>query len=111
MVVVAAAVSFPKGKNESCQSLKQVGLLYDRWRHHLSPPPQFRHGTGGEVNILQHHTRVVSAATAHKTFGPADFPSTTPCVLGGYLVASGIEPRPSGLESDALTTRLHAAQL
>ncbi|GFY03344.1 hypothetical protein TNCV_1173021 [Trichonephila clavipes] len=27
----------------------------------------------------------------------------------GYLVASGIEPRPSGLESDALTTRLPTA--
>ncbi|GFY29493.1 hypothetical protein TNCV_2626641 [Trichonephila clavipes] len=30
----------------------------------------------------------------------------TLCVLGGYLVASGIEPRPSGLGSDALTIRL-----
>ncbi|GFW15836.1 hypothetical protein TNCV_1545701 [Trichonephila clavipes] len=35
----------------------------------------------------------------------------TPCVLGGYLVTSGIEPRPSGLESDALTTRLPTASL
>ncbi|GFX28647.1 hypothetical protein TNCV_4860111 [Trichonephila clavipes] len=25
----------------------QVGLIHDRWRHHLSPPPQFRHGTEG----------------------------------------------------------------
>ncbi|GFV53234.1 hypothetical protein TNCV_1065931 [Trichonephila clavipes] len=25
----------------------------DRWRHHLSPPPQFLHGTEGEGNILQ----------------------------------------------------------
>ncbi|GFW95990.1 hypothetical protein TNCV_4174171 [Trichonephila clavipes] len=25
----------------------------DRWRHHRFPPPQFRHGTEGEENILQ----------------------------------------------------------
>ncbi|GFT94887.1 hypothetical protein TNCV_1471941 [Trichonephila clavipes] len=31
------------------------------------------------------------------------------CVLGGYLVPSGIEPRSSGLEADALTTRLPTA--
>ncbi|GFT33594.1 uncharacterized protein TNCV_4381771 [Trichonephila clavipes] len=84
----------------------QGGLLYDRWRHHRSPPPQFRHGTGGEGNILQPPALVVSAATAHKTFGPTDIRARTPCILGGYLVASGIEPRPSGLEYDALTTRL-----
>ncbi|GFW97865.1 uncharacterized protein TNCV_1426281 [Trichonephila clavipes] len=40
---------------------------------------------------------------------PVNFQARTPCVLGGYLVASGIEPRPSGLESDALTTRLPTA--
>ncbi|GFV71288.1 hypothetical protein TNCV_406691 [Trichonephila clavipes] len=28
------------------------------------------------------------------------------CILGGYLVDSGIESRPSGLESSALTTRI-----
>ncbi|GFX52244.1 uncharacterized protein TNCV_4801011 [Trichonephila clavipes] len=55
----------------------QVGLLYDRWRHthHQSPPPQFRHGTGGEVNILQPPALVVLAATAHKTFVPTDLMS------------------------------------
>ncbi|GFU82390.1 hypothetical protein TNCV_2462731 [Trichonephila clavipes] len=45
--VVVVVVSF-----QSCQSLRQVGLLYNRRRHHLSPPPQFRHGTGGEGNIF-----------------------------------------------------------
>ncbi|GFT66431.1 hypothetical protein TNCV_3208691 [Trichonephila clavipes] len=33
----------------------------------------------------------------------------SPCVLGGYLVASGIESRPPGLESDTRTTRLPMA--
>ncbi|GFW45697.1 hypothetical protein TNCV_3246341 [Trichonephila clavipes] len=42
--------------------------------------------------------------SAHKTFGPTDLTST-------YLVASGIEPRPSGLESDALTIRLPTARV
>ncbi|GFW44979.1 hypothetical protein TNCV_4512931 [Trichonephila clavipes] len=41
-------MSFPKGRNESCQSLRHVRLLHNRWRHHLSPPPQFRNGTVGE---------------------------------------------------------------
>ncbi|GFT37698.1 hypothetical protein TNCV_3310271 [Trichonephila clavipes] len=50
--IVFVVVSFPKRRNESCQSLIQVGFLQDRERHSLSPPPQFRHGTGGEGNIL-----------------------------------------------------------
>ncbi|GFW17966.1 hypothetical protein TNCV_2231471 [Trichonephila clavipes] len=59
-IVVVVVVSFPYGRNESCQSLRQVRLLYDRWQHHLSPPPQFRHGTGGEGNILQSPALVVT---------------------------------------------------
>ncbi|GFW34353.1 hypothetical protein TNCV_220791 [Trichonephila clavipes] len=60
-------VSFLKGTKEGCQNLRQVGLFYDRGRHHLSPPPQFRCGTGGEGNILQPPALVVSDATAQKT--------------------------------------------
>ncbi|GFW61407.1 uncharacterized protein TNCV_346551 [Trichonephila clavipes] len=73
---VVLVVSFLKEGNESCQSLRQVGLLHDRWRHHLSPSPHFRYGTGGEGNILQPPAPVDSAATAHKTFGPIDSSST-----------------------------------
>ncbi|GFV32790.1 uncharacterized protein TNCV_3312711 [Trichonephila clavipes] len=58
------------------EPVRQVGLLYDRWRHHRSPPSQFRHGTGGEGNILQPPALVVSATTAHKTFGSTDLMST-----------------------------------
>ncbi|GFX79990.1 hypothetical protein TNCV_2890451 [Trichonephila clavipes] len=47
--------------------------------------------------------------SAHKTSELVIKRARTPCVLGGYLVASGIEPRPSGLKSDALTTRLPTA--
>ncbi|GFV55785.1 uncharacterized protein TNCV_1509261 [Trichonephila clavipes] len=73
-----------------------VGLLYDRWRHHLSPPLQFRHGTGGEGNILQTPVLVVSAPTAHKIFGPTDLMSTySVCTR---RVFGGSEPRPSGLD-------------
>ncbi|GFU46892.1 uncharacterized protein TNCV_640431 [Trichonephila clavipes] len=67
--------------------VKPVGLLYDRWRHHISSPPQFRYGTGGEGNILQPPAPVVSAAIAHKTFGPTALMSTysmcTRRVFGG----------------------------
>ncbi|GFW26688.1 uncharacterized protein TNCV_2850781 [Trichonephila clavipes] len=92
------------------EPVRQVGLPYNRWRHHLSPRPQFRHGTGEEGNILQPHALLVSAATSHKTFGLTDLTSTYPCVLGEYLVAFDIETRLSHLQSDALTTRLPTAR-
>ncbi|GFX75917.1 hypothetical protein TNCV_2238891 [Trichonephila clavipes] len=65
---IVVIVSSPKGRNERCQSLRLVGLLDDRWRHHQSSPPQLRYGTGGEGNILQPPASVVSAVTAQKTF-------------------------------------------
>ncbi|GFU25345.1 hypothetical protein TNCV_3054091 [Trichonephila clavipes] len=37
----------------------------DRWRHHRSPPPQFRHGTEEEGNILQ--------SPCTREFSPEDF--------------------------------------
>ncbi|GFT84376.1 hypothetical protein TNCV_1610081 [Trichonephila clavipes] len=39
------------------EPMRQV--IYVRWRHHRSPPPQFRHGTGGDGNILQPPALVV----------------------------------------------------
>ncbi|GFU76297.1 transposable element Tcb1 transposase [Trichonephila clavipes] len=65
-----------RGRNESFQSLRHIGLLYGRWRHHLSPPSQFRHGTGGERDILQPPALVVSAATVDKFFGHTDLTCT-----------------------------------
>ncbi|GFT22358.1 uncharacterized protein TNCV_3273431 [Trichonephila clavipes] len=56
--------------------VRQVGLLYDRWRHHRFPPPQFRHGTGGEENVHRSPPLVVLPAAAHKSFGPIDLTST-----------------------------------
>ncbi|GFT81423.1 uncharacterized protein TNCV_3672991 [Trichonephila clavipes] len=53
----------------------ETGLLQDRWRHPLSLPQHFKHGTGGEGNILQPLAPVVSM-TAHKTFVPTDLTST-----------------------------------
>ncbi|GFV97748.1 integrase catalytic domain-containing protein [Trichonephila clavipes] len=44
----------------------------DRWRDHLSPPPQFRHGTEGEGNVLQ---SPCTRDSAHKTFGLTDLTS------------------------------------
>ncbi|GFY31470.1 uncharacterized protein TNCV_4990291 [Trichonephila clavipes] len=95
----------PEGKELMLpEPVRQVGLLYDRWRRHLSPPPQFKYGTGGEGTIPQPPALVVSATTAHKTFGPTDLTSTySVCTR---RVFGGIEPMPSGLESNALTTRL-----
>ncbi|GFT68297.1 hypothetical protein TNCV_659161 [Trichonephila clavipes] len=72
---VAVGVSFPEGRKQSC--LRQVALLYYRWRPHLSPPPQFR----GEGNILPHPASVVSAATAYRTLGPTD-------LIGTYSVCT-----------------------
>ncbi|GFW49060.1 hypothetical protein TNCV_3902571 [Trichonephila clavipes] len=49
--------------------------LYDRLRYYRSPPPQFRHGTEGEGDILESLALVFSVATACKTFGPTDLTS------------------------------------
>ncbi|GFW04185.1 uncharacterized protein TNCV_2669501 [Trichonephila clavipes] len=57
------------------EPVKQVGLLNDRWRHHRSPPPQLRQGTGGDGNILHSPALVVSAVTTHKNFGPTELTS------------------------------------
>ncbi|GFV27243.1 integrase catalytic domain-containing protein [Trichonephila clavipes] len=56
--------------------IKNPASFSTRWLHHLSPPPQFRHGTGGEGNIFLFPALVVSAVTAHKAFGPTDLMST-----------------------------------
>ncbi|GFW20314.1 hypothetical protein TNCV_3457521 [Trichonephila clavipes] len=46
-----------------------------------------KHGTGGAGNVLQPPASVVSAATAHTTFGPSDLTNTyfvcTRRVFGG----------------------------
>ncbi|GFX86225.1 uncharacterized protein TNCV_2561071 [Trichonephila clavipes] len=62
--------------SEKFPPVRQIGIHYDRWRHHRFPPPHFRHGTGGEVYILQSPELLGSAVTAHKTFGPTDLTST-----------------------------------
>ncbi|GFX70989.1 uncharacterized protein TNCV_1689721 [Trichonephila clavipes] len=81
-------------------------LLYDRWRHHRSPPPQFRHGAGGEGNIIQPPALVVSDATTHKTFGPTDLTSTySVCTRRAF---GGIGHQTQAFQS-ALTTRLPTA--
>ncbi|GFU45138.1 uncharacterized protein TNCV_4235871 [Trichonephila clavipes] len=86
------------------EPVRQVGLLYDKWRHHLSSLTPFRLGTRGEGNILQPPALLVSAAIAHKAFGPTDLTSSySVCIR---KVFGSIERRPSGLESNALTTRL-----
>ncbi|GFV10180.1 hypothetical protein TNCV_3661321 [Trichonephila clavipes] len=75
--VVVVVVSFPKGRNESCQILRQVGLLHDRWRYHLTLPP---HNLGKELEGRKVFSwllaPMVSSTTTHKTFGPPDLMST-----------------------------------
>ncbi|GFV97140.1 hypothetical protein TNCV_3527251 [Trichonephila clavipes] len=53
--------------------------------------------TGGEGNILQNLTRT-SHSTTHKTYS-----------LCTQRAFGGIGPKPSGMESDALTTKLPTA--
>ncbi|GFV85732.1 hypothetical protein TNCV_2003522 [Trichonephila clavipes] len=67
------------------------------------------HNLGVELNGREIFFSPCTRDSTHKTFGPTDLTSTysvcTRRVFGGI----GIEPRPSGLESDALTTRLPTA--
>ncbi|GFT78422.1 hypothetical protein TNCV_981991 [Trichonephila clavipes] len=62
-------------------------LNWIKWRHYLSPAPQFRPGNGMEENILQHPAPVVYASNTHKIFRPTDLTCTySVCsreVLGG----------------------------
>ncbi|GFW80850.1 hypothetical protein TNCV_3779301 [Trichonephila clavipes] len=55
------------------KTLGEISQRNDRWRHHRSPPPQFRHGAEGEGNILQ---SPCTGDSAHKTFKPTDLTST-----------------------------------
>ncbi|GFX46522.1 hypothetical protein TNCV_4549611 [Trichonephila clavipes] len=68
---------------------------YDRWHHSLSPPSQFRHGTdvGGFSPVPCIHN------SAYKTFGPTDLTSTYSVCTRRVFGGTGIEPRPSGMES------------
>ncbi|GFU33157.1 hypothetical protein TNCV_4156711 [Trichonephila clavipes] len=47
--------------------------------------------------------------SAHMTFGPSDLTSMDSMCTGRVFGGTGIEPRPSGLESDTLTTGLPTA--
>ncbi|GFT17935.1 hypothetical protein TNCV_4910931 [Trichonephila clavipes] len=78
---------------------------YDRWRHHLSPPPQFRRGTEVEGTFLQFPALVIQPTRLRPTDLTSTYSVYTRRVFGG----TGIELRPSGLESGALTTRLPTA--
>ncbi|GFT85732.1 hypothetical protein TNCV_4026811 [Trichonephila clavipes] len=63
----------------------------------------------GEENILYPPDPVVFAVTAHKPFEPTDLTSTY-CVCNRKVFGgTGIKPRHSDLESDALTTRIPTA--
>ncbi|GFV07034.1 transposable element Tcb2 transposase [Trichonephila clavipes] len=90
-----------KPQMPSCHSLHDLEFaVQDLWRHHRSPTPQFRFGTAREGNILQHQSLMVSVATAHKTFGPTVL--TSEYSVCTWRVFGGIEPRPSGLESEII---------
>ncbi|GFU59889.1 hypothetical protein TNCV_4726551 [Trichonephila clavipes] len=65
--------------------------------------------TRGEGNILQNPTPVISAATVLKVFGPTDLTSTYSVCTRRVFGGTGIKPMPSGLESNAPTTRLPTA--
>ncbi|GFV72656.1 hypothetical protein TNCV_411751 [Trichonephila clavipes] len=66
------------------------------------------HNLGMELNGREiFFSPLHSCDSAHKTFGPTDLTSSDPVCT--WRVFGGIEPRPSGLESDALTTRLPMA--
>ncbi|GFS62224.1 RNase H domain-containing protein [Trichonephila clavipes] len=67
---------------DSTNYLGEIPRRDDRWRHHLSPPPQFRHGTegGGKYSLVP-----CTRDSAHKTFGPTDLTSTySVCTRGGF---------------------------
>ncbi|GFW52555.1 hypothetical protein TNCV_404831 [Trichonephila clavipes] len=64
---------------------------------------------GNDESLSKHDTGVpCTRDSALKTFGPTDLPTLYSKGIWGHRT-SNIEPKPSGLESDALTTRLPTA--
>ncbi|GFW51782.1 hypothetical protein TNCV_1187141 [Trichonephila clavipes] len=104
MTCVSTNLSSRKSIDSSHGRTRSLRLT--KWRHNLSPPPQFGHELEG--TILQPLAPVVSAATTHKTFGPTKLTNTySVCTR---TVFNGIEPELSSLESNALATRPPTAQ-
>ncbi|GFT38990.1 hypothetical protein TNCV_3690821 [Trichonephila clavipes] len=89
--IFVIVVSFPKGRNEGCQSLRHRLDFYTTDGDTTYPPLQFRHGTRGERNVLQPPTPMVSGATTHKTFRPTGLTSTYS--VGIWRVFGGIGHR------------------
>ncbi|GFT96628.1 hypothetical protein TNCV_5022671 [Trichonephila clavipes] len=80
---------------------RQVGLLYDRWRHHRFPPTQLdMELEGREIFFLHPSALVASAVTTHKTFGPTDLTSMySVCTRRAF---SGIGHRTQAFLSDPM---------
>ncbi|GFV88064.1 hypothetical protein TNCV_3242141 [Trichonephila clavipes] len=62
---------------DSTNYLGEIHRRDDRWRYHLSPPPQFRHGTEGEGSILQSPALVFQPTSLSD---PLMQRARTPCV-------------------------------
>ncbi|GFV09582.1 hypothetical protein TNCV_3159791 [Trichonephila clavipes] len=105
---MATRLSRPQQGNGSySMNHGEITITLSEMDKHSSNFPFALHGTEGEGNILQSPALVIQPT---RLSDPLIFRARTPCVLGGYLVASGNEPRPSGLESDALTTKLPTSE-
>ncbi|GFX35462.1 hypothetical protein TNCV_102691 [Trichonephila clavipes] len=82
------------------KSLRLVGLLYNRWRHHLHNLGMSRRGRKYSP------APVVSPATIHKTFEPTELTSTYVCtrsVLGG--IGNRIQDIQSGGRAQSIPVR------
>ncbi|GFT26805.1 hypothetical protein TNCV_3709891 [Trichonephila clavipes] len=80
--------------------MTQVGLQDDRWRHHLSPTPKFRHRIErGKYSPAPYPSCFLLRPPTGLTYSLINR-ARTPCVLRGYLMGSGTEPRPTSLEPE-----------
>ncbi|GFW52180.1 hypothetical protein TNCV_2426271 [Trichonephila clavipes] len=73
---------------------RSVGLLHDRWRHHLSPPPQFGHGLESREIF---YSTLYPWFMLRKTFEPSDLTST--CSRCTRWVFGGIRHRTQAFQS------------
>ncbi|GFY13379.1 hypothetical protein TNCV_2336431 [Trichonephila clavipes] len=104
MYLASVVVEANANTGDSTNYVGEIPRRDDRWRHHISPNPQFRHGTEGEGNILQSPTLVIQPTRLSDLLTSM----YSVCTMSAF---GGIEPRPSGLKFDALTTRLPTAHL
>ena len=81
----------------------------EKWRQILSASRQFVFYRQGKEIFFRVNTHGKLLTTVHGILAPWILLARTPHALGGFFVASGIKPGPSGSKLYAINTRVSRA--